>query len=270
MERPIAAFTAGRSKQELSRHSRHVLDLARHDKAAASGWDAGGGWGTLPATTGPWGCSPENRLTWTLLSPSWTSCDPWALVIGSVLPLRSIVGETLSACPPQFGCCAMLRWSRTPGRKGVPARGSWLRFLVTGCGARRSWTPRAGHHREPSAHTAGRGAGGRSPVGASVLYRKNAHRAPATRPRSKRPVQWRVGDRLSEVDVQRLIAAFAAGTSKWRLAERYCISESSVKRLIRQHGASKLSCGLSCLVAVLPPEEASVVTCRLRSWLRDR
>jgi hypothetical protein len=87
---------------------------------------------------------------------------------------------------------------------------------------------------------------------------------------ARSPTQWRVGDRLSEVDVQRLIAAFAAGTSKWRLAERYGISESSVKRLIRQHGASKLSCGLSCLVAVLPPEEASVVTCRLRSWLRDR
>jgi hypothetical protein len=57
--------------------------------------------------------------------------------------------------------------------------------------------------------------------------------------------QWRVGDRLSETDTARLIAAFTAGTSKRKLAERYAISESSVKRLIRQHGASKLSSGLS-------------------------
>jgi hypothetical protein len=57
--------------------------------------------------------------------------------------------------------------------------------------------------------------------------------------------QWRVGDRLSGADTEQLIAAFTAGTSKRMLAERYGISESSVKRLIRQHGASKLSCGLS-------------------------
>jgi hypothetical protein len=57
--------------------------------------------------------------------------------------------------------------------------------------------------------------------------------------------QWRVKDRLSEADTERLIAAFIAGTPKRKLAERYGISESSVKRLIRQHGASKASCGLS-------------------------
>jgi FixJ family two-component response regulator len=60
---------------------------------------------------------------------------------------------------------------------------------------------------------------------------------------SHRP--WRVGDRLSEADLERVIAAFTAGTSKRKLAERYGISESSVKRLIRQHGASKMSSGLS-------------------------
>jgi hypothetical protein len=57
--------------------------------------------------------------------------------------------------------------------------------------------------------------------------------------------QWRVGDRLSEADTERLIAAFTAGTSKRKLAERYGISNSSVKRLVRRHGASKPSSGLS-------------------------
>jgi hypothetical protein len=57
--------------------------------------------------------------------------------------------------------------------------------------------------------------------------------------------RWRVGDRLSEAELEELIAAFTAGTSKRILAERYGISESSVKRLIRERGASKLSSGLS-------------------------
>jgi uncharacterized protein (DUF2235 family) len=56
--------------------------------------------------------------------------------------------------------------------------------------------------------------------------------------------QWRVGDRMSEADTEQLVAAFTAGTSKRKLAERYGISESSVKRLVRQHGASKPSSGL--------------------------
>jgi hypothetical protein len=47
------------------------------------------------------------------------------------------------------------------------------------------------------------------------------------------PSRWRVRDRLSEADMERLIVAFTAGTSKRRLAEDYGISESSVKRLIR-------------------------------------
>jgi hypothetical protein len=57
--------------------------------------------------------------------------------------------------------------------------------------------------------------------------------------------QWRIGDRLSEPDQKQLIADFTAGTSKRKLAERYGISESSIKRLIRQHGASKESSGLA-------------------------
>jgi hypothetical protein len=69
---------------------------------------------------------------------------------------------------------------------------------------------------------------------------------PASSVRSAQsPRQWRVGDRLSEVDTAQLVAAFTAGTSKRKLAERYGISESSVKRLIRQHGASKPSRGLA-------------------------
>jgi hypothetical protein len=39
--------------------------------------------------------------------------------------------------------------------------------------------------------------------------------------------------------------SFTAGTSKRKPAERYGISESGVKRLIRQHGVSKRSSGLS-------------------------
>jgi transposase len=54
-----------------------------------------------------------------------------------------------------------------------------------------------------------------------------------------------MGDRLSERDRERLVAAFTAGTSKRKLAERYGITESSIKRLIRQHGASKPSRGLA-------------------------
>jgi hypothetical protein len=41
------------------------------------------------------------------------------------------------------------------------------------------------------------------------------------------PRQWRVGDRVSEADTERLIAALTAGTSKHKLAERYGISEGS-------------------------------------------
>jgi transposase len=44
-----------------------------------------------------------------------------------------------------------------------------------------------------------------------------------------------VGDRLTEADERQLVAAFHAGTSKRKLAERYDISESSVKRLLRRH-----------------------------------
>jgi hypothetical protein len=51
--------------------------------------------------------------------------------------------------------------------------------------------------------------------------------------------QWRVGDRLSEADVRLLVTAFESGTPKWKLAEQYGISESSVKRLVRRHRAGR-------------------------------
>ncbi|MDQ3579274.1 MAG: hypothetical protein M3443_17120 [Actinomycetota bacterium] len=46
--------------------------------------------------------------------------------------------------------------------------------------------------------------------------------------------RWRVGDRLSDEDIRTLLGAFAQGTTKRALAERYGISESSVKRLVRR------------------------------------
>lgn len=77
--------------------------------------------------------------------------------------------------------------------------------------------------------------------------------APSSVRSTRSASQWRVGDRLSEADTERLVAAFVAGTSKRKLAERYGISESSVKRLIRQHGASKPSSGLRRHQSVVLP-----------------
>ena len=44
------------------------------------------------------------------------------------------------------------------------------------------------------------------------------------------PSQWRVGDRLSEADQERLVSAFTAGTSRRKLAERYGITHTVVGR----------------------------------------
>jgi hypothetical protein len=57
---------------------------------------------------------------------------------------------------------------------------------------------------------------------------------------SVRPVGWSnrpqsVRDRLGEATVSRLVGDFQSGTPKWKLAQQYGISESSVKRLIRQY-----------------------------------
>ncbi len=48
--------------------------------------------------------------------------------------------------------------------------------------------------------------------------------------------RWRVRDRLGEGDVRALVAGFVVdGTPKWKLAQQYGVSESSVKRLVRKH-----------------------------------
>ena len=45
----------------------------------------------------------------------------------------------------------------------------------------------------------------------------------------------RLVDRLSEDDARQLARDFRAGTPKWMLAERYGLSRSSVKRLLRKY-----------------------------------
>jgi len=78
-------------------------------------------------------------------------------------------------------------------------------------------------------------------------------------------------DRLGEADIEQLIAAFASGTPKRDLADHYGISESSVKRLVRQHGVSKKSSGLSqgayriCGTALARDEGSP----RRREWILD-
>jgi hypothetical protein len=44
--------------------------------------------------------------------------------------------------------------------------------------------------------------------------------------------------KLDEADVRQLVGSFRAGTAKRILAERYGISESSVKRLLRRYRAT--------------------------------
>jgi len=46
--------------------------------------------------------------------------------------------------------------------------------------------------------------------------------------------EWRVDQRISPVEVDHLVAAFRAGTPQSQLAERYGVSLSSVKRLLRR------------------------------------
>lgn len=69
--------------------------------------------------------------------------------------------------------------------------------------------------------------------------RQSSHPAQSVRSAPLGTRQRRVVDRLTGAELEGLIAAGTAGTSKRKLAERYGISESSVKRLIRKQGASK-------------------------------
>ena len=58
--------------------------------------------------------------------------------------------------------------------------------------------------------------------------------------RGRIPVAGRVRDRLTDGDVQALIGDFQAGTPKRVLADRYVVSLSTVKNILRQHGVRRL------------------------------
>jgi hypothetical protein len=53
------------------------------------------------------------------------------------------------------------------------------------------------------------------------------------------PRVWRVRDRLTDADIEQLIAEFLAGTPKRVLAERYVISIGTVKNILRKHGVRR-------------------------------
>jgi hypothetical protein len=74
---------------------------------------------------------------------------------------------------------------------------------------------------------------------------KQADEAPAETNRSVRTAasgfrQRRLTDRLTDEQVQKIVSAFEAGTPRWRLAEEFGISLSSVGRLLRQHRLTQL------------------------------
>jgi triphosphoribosyl-dephospho-CoA synthetase len=52
-------------------------------------------------------------------------------------------------------------------------------------------------------------------------------------------VQQRVTDRLGEAELCRLASEFVAGATKRELAERYTMSESTVKRILRKRGVRR-------------------------------
>src|SRR4051812_18141548 len=54
-------------------------------------------------------------------------------------------------------------------------------------------------------------------------------------PPSSPNVRPRLSERLTPEDIQTLVALFATGTTKAQLEERFGISRSSVKRILRQH-----------------------------------
>ncbi|WP_130348430.1 hypothetical protein [Herbihabitans rhizosphaerae] len=72
---------------------------------------------------------------------------------------------------------------------------------------------------------------------------QRAGAAPVSERRSVRcervPRVWRVRDRLSEADVRELVSAYLSGVTARELADRFAIGLSSVKRLLREHGARR-------------------------------
>lgn len=61
----------------------------------------------------------------------------------------------------------------------------------------------------------------------------------SVRSNGRSPRDWRVSDRLSDQEVSMIVMAFSRGTPKRELADRYDISESSVKRLLRSAGVRR-------------------------------
>ena len=53
------------------------------------------------------------------------------------------------------------------------------------------------------------------------------------------PSVWRVADRLSEADIQRLITRYREGVTIKEVAAEFRISLGSVKRLLRERGARR-------------------------------
>jgi DNA-directed RNA polymerase specialized sigma24 family protein len=53
------------------------------------------------------------------------------------------------------------------------------------------------------------------------------------------PTVWRVSDRLSEADIERLITYYREGTTAKELATEFEIGLTNVKRLLREHGARR-------------------------------
>lgn len=51
--------------------------------------------------------------------------------------------------------------------------------------------------------------------------------------------QQRVTDRLGEAELCRLVSEWRAGTTKRELAERYAMSESPAKRILRKRGVRR-------------------------------
>jgi hypothetical protein len=53
------------------------------------------------------------------------------------------------------------------------------------------------------------------------------------------PRLWRVADRLTAEDVQRLIVSYNEGATAQKLAADFTIGVTNVKRLLREHGARR-------------------------------
>lgn len=67
------------------------------------------------------------------------------------------------------------------------------------------------------------------------------------------PRAWQVSESLAPTDVKALVASYLAGSTGRALAEHYGIGTSSVKRLLREHGARKQRLKGACLTRHTPP-----------------